>query len=133
MSLITRDIDYALRALCCIAKRKEGLYSVTEIVESLKIPRPFLRKILQILNKGNIVHSYKGKGGGFKLAINPDKISLVDVITLFQGPIRLNDHTFKRKKCPHFNKCNIKNKLDRVEKNMISELKAITIGNIIRT
>ena len=131
MNLITRDVDYAIRALCCIAKGKEGLHSVAEIAKCLKIPRPFLRKILQVLNKGNIVHSYKGKGGGFKLAIQPDKISLVDIITLFQGPISLNDHTFKRKKCPHFKKCNVKSKLDRVEKIMVSELKAITIGNII--
>ncbi|MCK4912831.1 MAG: Rrf2 family transcriptional regulator [Candidatus Omnitrophica bacterium] len=132
MNLITRDVDYAIRALCCIAKKKEGLYSVAEIASCLKIPLPFLRKILQILNKENIVHSYKGKGGGFKLAIDPDKISLSDVITLFQGPISLNDHTFKRRKCPHIKECNLKKKLDRIEKIMVSELKAVTIRDIIR-
>jgi len=73
MNLITRDVDYAIRAICCIAKRKEGLYSVAEIAKCLKIPHPFLRKIFQVLNKGNIVHSYKGKTGGFKLAIKPSR------------------------------------------------------------
>jgi len=132
MSLITRDIDYAIRAVCCITKRKEGVYSVAEIAKYLKIPRPFLRKILQVLNRGNVVRSYKGKGGGFKLAVKPNTISLFDIITSFQGPIRLNDHTFRRKACPHLRRCNIKKKLDRVEKIMVSELKAITIEDIIR-
>jgi len=132
MNLITRDVDYAMRALCCIAKRKEGVYSVNEIAKHLKIPRPFLRKILQVLNRENIVRSYKGKGGGFKLAVKPNTISLFDIITSFQGPIRLNDHTFRRKACPHLRRCNIKKKLDRVEKIMVSELKAITIEDIIR-
>ena len=130
MSLITRDIDYALRALCCIAKRKQEIYSVTDIAKDLKIPHPFLRKILQVLTRGNIVSSYKGKGGGFKLSTKPDKISLLDVITLFQGPVRLNDHTFKKKVCPHIRSCNIKKKIDRVDKILISELKNITIGAI---
>jgi len=131
MNLITRDIDYAIRALCCISKRKQEVYSSAEIAKYLKIPRPFLRKIFQALSKKNIVHSYKGKGGGFKLAVKPDKISLFDIITSFQGPIRLNDHTFKRKICPHLKRCNVKKKLDRVEKIMASELKAITIASII--
>lgn len=132
MNLITHDVDYAIRALCCIAKGKEGVYSVAEIAECLKIPRPFLRKILQILSKKNIVHSYKGKGGGFKLAIRPNKISLLDVITLFQGPISLSSHTFKGEKCPCLKKCNVKRSLDRVEKIMVLELKAVTISDIIR-
>jgi len=131
MNLITRDIDYAIRALCCIAKRKEGVHSVAEIVKCLKIPRPFLRKILQVLNKENIVYSYKGKGGGFKLAVKPDKITLLDIITSFQGPIKLNDHTFKRKVCPHMKGCSLKKKLDHVERIMVSELKKITIEAII--
>lgn len=132
MSLITRDIDYAIRALCCIAERRKEVHSVVEIAKCLKIPHPFLRKILQILNRANIVHSYKGKGGGFKLAADPDKISLLDVITSFQGPIRLNDHTIKKKACPRVKGCNIKKKLDRVERIMVLELKAITIWAIIK-
>ncbi|MCX5702041.1 MAG: hypothetical protein NTW64_03570 [Candidatus Omnitrophica bacterium] len=44
MKLITRDTDYAIRALCYIAKNKNEIISVRELVTKLKIPRPFLRK-----------------------------------------------------------------------------------------
>ena len=132
MKLITRDTDYAIRALCCIAEKKNAIVTVDELVKDLKIPRPFLRKLLQILNKKNIVHSYKGKGGGFTLSILPSKLSLFDIIVAFQGSIQLNDHTFKKRSCPHIKNCKTKKKLDRIEKIMITELKAITINSIIK-
>ena len=132
MKLITRDTDYAIRAICCIATSKKSIVSVDELVEHLKIPRPFLRKILQILNKKKIVRSYKGKGGGFLLHIVPNKLSLFDIITAFQGPIKLNEHTFKKKMCPLIKKCKIKKKIDRIEIILINELKRVTISSIMK-
>jgi Rrf2 family protein len=80
VKLITRDTDYAIRALCCIAKKKRELISAKELVECLKMPKPFLRKILQELQKEKLVHSYKGRGGGFSLAKSPEKTTLADLI-----------------------------------------------------
>ncbi|MFH0731669.1 MAG: Rrf2 family transcriptional regulator [Candidatus Omnitrophota bacterium] len=132
MKLITRDTDYAVRALCCIAKQKEKIVSVSELVKALKIPRPFLRKILQILSKKDLIRSYKGKGGGFALLVGPEKISLAGIVAIFQGPVMFNDHTFKKKKCPNVKCCNIKEKIDCIEKYVISELNAINIASFIK-
>jgi len=132
LKLINRDTDYAIRALCFIAKHKGNIVSVKELVECLKIPQPFLRKILQILNKKRIVKSHKGKDGGFSLAVGADKLSLFNIVTASQGPVRLNDHTFKRKVCPCIKRCNVKKEFDRIEKNIVSELKAITVAAIIK-
>ena len=131
MKLITKDTDYAARALCCIAKHKDEVVSARELVRCLKIPRPFLRKIMQVLSRKGIVRSYKGKGGGFSLLIEPYRLSLLDIIIAFQGPIKLNDHTFRKKVCPHIKNCRVKKRLDRIERIMISELKAITIKEIL--
>ena len=131
MKLITRDTDYAIRALCCIAKRKKSIVAVDDLAQCLRIPRPFLRKILQILNKKKIVRSYKGKGGGFLLAVSPKHLSLLDVIEAFQGPVRLNDHTFKGRGCPHTKRCNTKKEIDRIEQILIAELKKVTVSAII--
>jgi hypothetical protein len=74
MKLINRDTDYALRAMSFIVKYNKKIVSVAELVKSLKIPQPFLRKILQKLNKQGILKSYKGKDGGFLLAKPANKI-----------------------------------------------------------
>ncbi len=105
MKLITRDTDYAVRALCFMAKSEKGVVSVTELVKSLKIPGPFLRKILQILNKKGLLRSYKGQGGGFRLAVAPNRISLVDLVETFQGQLKVSECMFKKRICPNTKTC----------------------------
>ncbi len=132
MKLITRNTDYAVRALCCIAEQEKNIVSTDQMVQNLQMPRPFLRKILQILNKKGLLNSYKGKGGGFALALPPEKISLIDVMKIFQGPTRLNECKFKKSDCPYTSDCLLKKKIDEIEKEVVIKLKAITIASIIK-
>ena len=133
MKLLTRDTDYAIRALCFIAKRKNEVISAAQLVEELKIPRPFLRKILQKLNKTGVLKSQKGSGGGFSLAARADKILLTDLIKVFQGALKLNECHLKRKPCPDRQTCALKRKIDDIERYVSSQLGSITIGGLIRT
>ncbi len=130
MKLLTRDTDYAVRALSFIASR-DGIVTASRLVKITGIPRPFLRKILQILSKKGFVKSYKGIGGGFKLSRPAKKMSLVDIIEIFQGPLKLNECFFKKRICPNRRTCPLKQKVDRIEKYVISELEAITIGSLL--
>lgn len=131
MKLITRDTDYAIRALCFIAQSKERTVSVTKLVKELRIPRPFLRKLLQILNKKGVLVSLKGQGGGFRLGLAPEKIFIVDVMEVFQGPLTLNECIFKKRICPDRSSCLLKYKLDGIERKVVSELKAINIASLL--
>ena len=131
MKLITRDTDYALRAICFLGKHKGRIIAVSKLVKELKIPRPFLRKNLQALNKKGILESTKGKGGGFSLARSPKKIFLLDVIEAFQGPFRLNECFFKKSVCPHTKRCKLKKKIDAIERFVLKELGTVTIDFLI--
>ena len=132
MKLITRDTDYALRALCAIAGYKEKKVSVSELNCRLRIPRAFLRKILQRLQKKGVLDSSKGAGGGFLLARPTDKIFLVDLIEIFQGPLQLNECFFKKMVCPNTRSCSLKKKVDRIEKYVIAQLKNISLASLLR-
>lgn len=132
MKLITRDTDYSVRALCFIAKSKNEVVSVSDLVKKLKIPKPFLRKILQILNAEGLLHSYKGLGGGFELARKPEKIFLVDLIRIFQGPLKLNECFFKKKYCPNIGVCPLKKQIDNLEGIVVAKLKSITISSLLK-
>ncbi|MFZ5800974.1 MAG: RrF2 family transcriptional regulator [Candidatus Omnitrophota bacterium] len=129
---MTRNTDYAVRALRFIARNKDRIISVTELVKELKMPRPFLRKILQILNKKGILESYKGQGGGFILAIPAHKIFLVDLIEILQGPLKLNECIFKKKLCPDRDICGLRKAIDGIEKKVIRELKSITVASLLK-
>ncbi len=128
VKLISRDTDYAIRSLVFMFNNKEKIVSVSELVKKLKIPRPFLRKILQTLSKAGILTACKGRGGGFKLAVSPKKVSLVKLMELFQGPLKLNECLFKKKVCPDIKTCPLRKKLQDIEKNVVKELKSIKLN-----
>ena len=132
MKLITRDTDYAVRALCFIARRKKRLTSATELVAVLNVPRSFLRKILQILNKKSILKSYKGRGGGFALALAPKKIFLLDLMRIFQGPLKINECMLKDAPCPDKGVCQLRKKIDNIQGHIIAELKEITLASLLK-
>ena len=131
MKFITRDTDYALRALCYIAKAKEQVVTVSELVGSLRIPRPFLRKLLQLLNKKRILKSYKGKNGGFSLALPTNEIFLLDLMNIFQGPLELNECYFKKKACPNKKSCLLRRKMSSIEKSVAWELKTVNLASLL--
>ena len=132
MKLITRETDYAVRALLYMAGGQAETVSVSELVKALKVPWAFLRRIMQILNKKGLVESSRGKGGGFRLALPLEKIFLIDLMEKLQGRLKLNECLFKKKICPDRNSCLLKKKIEGIEKEMIAKLKAITLDSLVR-
>jgi len=130
MKFITRDTDYALRAICYISKQK-NLIPVDELVKQLGVPGPFMRKILQRLNKEKILESYKGQGGGFKLRVGPKKINIIQVMSIFQKQIGLSDCFLKKSICPSRRKCVLRKKIQVIENNVLEQLKRINIASLI--
>jgi Rrf2 family protein len=132
MKLITRDTDYALRSLCLIARDKGKLHSTIGLSRYLGIPRPFLRKILQLLSKKGILKSYRGNSGGFILSRDPRKILLTDLIKIFQGPFILNECSLKKHPCPNIKKCVLRRRISKIEGYVLKELKGITVACLLK-
>ncbi len=131
MKLITKDTDYAVRAIMYISEFRGKLVTAANIQKKLNLPNPFLRKILQMLQKAGILNSVKGNKGGFTLAKSPDEISLIDLMEVFQGKITLTDCFLKKMKCPSIPHCPVRKKIKGIEKNMINELQNISIRSLL--
>ncbi len=132
MTLITKDTDYAIRALCFLAKNQAEPASVAEISKALNISYTFLRKIMQALNKKGILSSTKGKGGGFALKRVTDEIFVNDVIDIFQGPIDFKRCIVKHQICPDFKNCLLRDKIEKIEGYAQKVLESVTIKSLIR-
>lgn len=131
MKLINRDADYALKALLALAGRPREATAVSELTEKLGVPRPYLRKIMQRLAREKVVLSFKGKGGGFRLARSAGDIALADVIRTFQGRISLHDCLFKEKVCPDVRTCPLRKTIGRLEDRLVGELDAISVASVL--
>ncbi len=104
---ITRETDYAIRCVHYLSMKRGTVTMVEEISREMCIPRSFLAKILQKLSKASIVKSYRGVKGGFELARDPGKITLLDVIEAIQGPVAMNLCALDERLCDFSSTCSI--------------------------
>jgi Rrf2 family protein len=132
MKLITRDTDYAIRALNYIVCNEGRTISITELVRELDTPKPFLRKILQLLSINGILNSFKGKNGGFVLARKPEDILLLDLMQIFQGQFKISECTFKKNTCPNQEYCNLKTEIASIEKMVLEKISTVTLKSLKR-
>lgn len=85
---ISSRTECGLRALIEIAKGSTGMpVKRSAIAANQKIPLPFLTQILQTLVNGKIILSTRGRSGGYVLAKPANKMTLLEVINLLQGPV----------------------------------------------
>ena len=131
MKLITREIDYAVRALKYIAESGRNRIPVTELVDMLGITRPMLRRIMQKMAKDHIVESYKGNNGGFSLNKRPEDVYLIDLVQVFQGKFSMNECVLNREICPNRDSCILKRKIDDIEKDVKKRLQSISLSSLM--
>ena len=60
---------------------------LSEVAGAINAPEKFLRKIFHSLTRSGLVKSYRGLGGGFRLARNPRDISMLEVIEAIEGEV----------------------------------------------
>lgn len=89
-AMLNMKSRYAIRALQHLAKRHgNGPVQIDEIAESRKIPRKFLTVILSELAREGVLHSMRGRDGGYWLARDPSEITYSDVVRITRGSLAL--------------------------------------------
>ncbi|MHB1056144.1 MAG: Rrf2 family transcriptional regulator [Thermoleophilia bacterium] len=109
--LIANKTEYALRALVDIARNQENKpVSRSGIAERQNIPLPYLTQVLRVLVNGGVLTSNRGPTGGYSLQKNPVDITVLDVVTLLQGPVspaNCGGNGGSRTACDHFSGCGL--------------------------
>lgn len=86
--LISSKSEYGLRALRDIALYANGSpVNRADIARRQQIPLPYLTQVLRQLVNGGLLTSNRGPSGGYSLRLDPDEVSILDVVTLLQGPV----------------------------------------------
>lgn len=91
---VTTKTNYGLLAILHLADHfNKDIVQIHDIVEERKVPRNYLEQIMNRLNKQGIVRSIRGKRGGFQLAKDPDRMTLLEVLKALEGEIALQKST----------------------------------------
>jgi Rrf2 family protein len=85
--MISQTAEYALRAVVYLASKHGEARTVHQIAEATQVPQGYLAKVMQGLSRNELVHSQRGIGGGFTLAVAPEKLTVYDIVQAVD-PIR---------------------------------------------
>jgi len=130
--IFSRKSDYGLRALIYLAEhRREGPVTLSHIAERLAIPKAFLSKILQQLVRNKVVRSLKGPSGGFVLARDPKELTVREIVTEIDGPMRVFECFSDAGDCSHFGNCKILAVFDAVGCEIEKVLEKVTLQDFI--
>ena len=130
---ITLESDYALRIITAMAGYSE-ITDAKTIANDTSVTLRFTLKILHKLVSGDIVESFKGVKGGYKLKASPEKITLKDVIELIDGPIAIARCLDSEEACSlncDKTACIYHHIFDTISIELASKLAKITISDVL--
>ena len=130
---ITLESDYALRILTAMAGY-EGVTDAKTISNDTSVTIRFTLKILHKLACGDLVQSYKGVNGGYKLKTPPENITLKQVIELIDGPIAIARCLETEEGCSlncDKSACDYHHIFDIISIDLANKLNKITIDDVI--
>jgi len=130
---ITRQADYALRAMLYLARTDPNQRSSTsQIANVQQIPPSFLAKIISQLSIAGLIHTSRGARGGVTLARPTEEISLLDVVEAIDGPILLNECTHSKDGCPFGEECPIQPIWCNAQEELVNKLKSTKFADLIK-
>jgi len=129
---ITRQADYATRAILYLARNRNGKRVATsQVAKEQKIPSSFLAKIISQLSIAGMLHTSRGAHGGISLARNPEQITLLQVIEAIDGPIQLNVCIGREGVCSFEDNCPIQLVWCDAQNELITKLRNTNFAQLI--
>ncbi len=131
---ITRQADYAMRAVAYLAKIGEDQRAATsQIADDQKIPPSFLAKIVSQLSVAGLLQTSRGARGGVSLARSPEEISFLEVVEAIDGPILINECVIDSGKCTFGDTCALRPVFCAAQADLVERLDTTSFSTVIET
>lgn len=127
--MVSQTVEYALRAMSHLASLRGVAATCQTISAATRVPQGYLSKIMRDLVCADLVRSFRGPRGGFMLAREPARITILDIVNAVD-PIR------RIESCPienplHVHLCPLHKCLDDVLAHMQQTFRMATLGSVL--
>lgn len=128
---VTRKAEYAIAALVELAVAPAGEYVPSRTVAQRQgIPPKFMPQIMATLAREGFVEGQRGLGGGVRLAMDPAKIQVAQVIEAMQGPLAVKRCLVADEPCARMAVCPLRHVWARAQAAMLEVLGGTTIADL---
>ena len=97
---LTRRADYAVRAMLALARHEDGLLSGGRIAAEMHIPPRFVAQVMGDLVQAGLAQARTGRSGGYRLAREPEAISILAIVEAAEGDARRHSCVLSSGSCP---------------------------------
>lgn len=125
--------DYSCRVLIYLALRPEELVLIKDVSEAYGISTNHLVKVVHKLGKLGFVETVRGRGGGVRLAMEPEEISLGKVIRQTEpGFTMVECFDQKSNTCPITPVCGLKHVLSDATEAFLAAIDDYTLADVAK-
>lgn len=125
---------YAIRVMIDLAEHNTGEFiPLMDIAKRQEISEKYLESIVVILSRNGFLISLRGKGGGYKLARQPEQYTIGSILKLTENslaPVACLEH--KPNTCERAMECSTLKMWEGLEKVIDEYLEGITIADLMR-
>jgi Rrf2 family protein len=131
MKLSTRS-RYGARILVDLARHhNQGPVQIGEISKRQDISVKYLEQLIRPLKQANLVESVRGPKGGHMLAEKPEKITLGQIVRLFEGQSDLVECVSKPETCNMADDCQVRLAWKDATRVLYEKLDSTTIADLM--
>ena len=129
--MITKKAEYAIIILAELASHSEDtVLTSREIAASRSIPVNLVIQLMPLLHEAGWTTGTRGPSGGIKLAVDPESITLRQVIEKVDGTIGITRCLFSSKPCGNKSHCSLRDIWLKAQKRMLSVLEDASIKDL---
>lgn len=131
---ITKAEDYAISLMAELAINPKKFHSLNHIAEKRSLPEPFLKKIAHQLKNAGLIAVKEGRTGGYRLAKPPQKISLEEILKIFNPRPFLTACILKNPavKCLKYNTCSSRKTWGIISRSFYKNIRKINLSQLIQ-
>ncbi|OGC76799.1 MAG: hypothetical protein A2145_04545 [candidate division Zixibacteria bacterium RBG_16_40_9] len=133
---ITKQEEYGLRCILQLAQNGRGSKTTVEIAAKEGLSMDYATKLLILLRRNGIVESVRGVKGGYRLARNPEKITVGQVMRALGWSVLdeslCRHYPGKLDSCIHLQGCGIRPIWMKAAKMMYKLLDSTTLAELLK-
>lgn len=129
---ITRYTDYSLRVLVYLSMQGgDHLSTIQQIADSYEISRNHLMKVVHHLNKKGYIETVRGKHGGMRLHMPPDKINIGILVRETEPDLNVVECFSSKNRCGITPVCGLRSMFGEALNIFLSVLDKYTLADVI--
>jgi FeS assembly SUF system regulator len=133
MFRLSKTTDYGIVLLAGLARDPSALpRNARELAECTDLPVPMVSKILKALAREGLLVSQRGSKGGYRLAREPEELTVSEMIRVLEGPVALTDCAIGPALCEHETMCAVREPWQMISRVVEKALANVTLADLAR-